>query len=60
MAKQTATEATAYIARMEKETKSKAARKRMAEINVNGFNGYTSNLTDEARKVWAEYLGTFK
>jgi len=59
IAQQTKAEAATFIAKMECDTKSKAARKRMAEINVNGFGTYRSNISDEARAVWAEYLASF-
>ncbi len=43
-----------FITKMEKETKSAAARRRMAEIAVQ-----RANVTDEGRDVWREYLKTF-
>ena len=45
----------AVIAKLERECKSKGARKKMAEMGVK-----SGVVTDEARKVWADYLATFK
>ena len=42
------------IATMERDTKSRAARKRMAELAVK-----IGNYDDEAKTVWSEYLESF-
>lgn len=42
------------IATMERETKSRATRQRMAEIAIR-----IGNYDDEAKQVWREYLRTF-
>lgn len=43
------------IATIERETKSRAARKRMAELAI----GRLGNYTPEAKDVWRAYLATF-
>jgi hypothetical protein len=44
----------AIIETMERETKSKASRRRMAEAAV-----LMGNVTEEGREVWRQYLATF-
>lgn len=48
---QTAFEAAEFIAQMKRETKSRAARVRMAELAIS-----FGDVTDEARSVWTAYL----
>lgn len=50
----TAQQVLVVIGAMERDTKSKAARKRMAEVAVQ-----RANVTDEGRDVWRKYLSTF-
>ena len=47
--------AAARIADIERGTKNRAVRRRMAELAV----GPLGNYTPEAKAVWAEYLATF-
>jgi hypothetical protein len=48
---QTATEAQEFIAQMRRETKSKSARIKMAQMGIK-----FGNYTPEARDIWAAYL----
>ncbi len=45
-----------YIAKMDRETRSLSARKRMAEAAL----GSHGNISPEGRTVWLAYLETFK
>jgi hypothetical protein len=47
--------AAARIADIERGTKSRAVRRRMAELAI----GPLGNYTPEAKAVWVEYLATF-
>jgi hypothetical protein len=49
-----AAQVAAIIETMERDTKSKAARRRMAEAAV-----LIGNVTEEGRDVWRRYLATF-
>jgi hypothetical protein len=49
-----AAQVAAIIETMERETKSVAARRRMAEAAV-----LIGNVTDEGREVWRQYLASF-
>ena len=51
---QTGPEAREFIAKMERETKSKAARKRMAQLALD-----RGNLSSAARDAWRDYLESF-